>query len=176
MLFSRMTKFQHQTFVGLAVAGLICHFAISMENNDSRLMGVKKTEFKRVILDILHSGTEKSEETKEEASAELEPVVFANSPRTLAVQAAQQQGNNEDVKGNKKSKRVKHDSFYFLQKGLESRDSPLSTSNLRQRSKKESRAGEFSIPRKVPMGTEDAMFHDSYSETSQGDHRYRSKV
>eukprot|EP01031_Cornospumella_fuschlensis_P039606 gene39606-48217_t len=43
----KMTKFQHQTFVSLAVAGLLCHLAISMENNDSRLMGVKKTEFKR---------------------------------------------------------------------------------------------------------------------------------
>eukprot|EP01031_Cornospumella_fuschlensis_P047961 gene47961-58749_t len=44
---NKMTKFQHQTFVSLAVAGLLCHLAISMENNDSRLMGVKKTEFKR---------------------------------------------------------------------------------------------------------------------------------
>ncbi|RYH24766.1 hypothetical protein EON65_16325 [archaeon] len=171
-----MSKFQHQTFVALAIAGLICHFAISMENNDSRLMGVKKTEFKRVILDILHNGAEKSEETKEETNPELEPTVFTNSPRTLAVQAAQQQGNNENVAGNKKSKRVKHDSFYFLQKSLESRESPMSTANLRQRTKKENRAGEFTIPRKVAMDAEDLMFHDSYSETSQGEHRYRSKV
>jgi hypothetical protein len=168
-----MTKFQHGTWVSFVLVGVVGHIAVSMENNDSRLLGVKKQEFKRVILEIFQGGQQSNEQTtrEEEQNEELEPVDMVRevitSPRSLATQAAQGKKTNGTSK-------LKNDSFYYLQKSIEDREARLrrasapgsstvtsnsSSTYLRSRnSRKSSRLATRTI------GEEDLLFHDSYSD------------
>lgn len=162
----RMNSFEHGAAAGFIIVGIVCHFAISMENNDSRLLGVPKQEFKRVIGDILRGGTERATGNGDNAadhdSADGAQGGYAvpTSPRTLATQAVQEKGS--------RAKSSRRDSFYFMQKAIESREAkPVSDrmpAMLSQR--KNTPAGAKSRKSRLLVDAEDLMFHDSYSETS----------
>lgn len=93
-------------FVGLC---MVCYFAISMENNDSQLLGVKKEEFKRVIQDILKGGEGEGDVKGEEEgdSEEDDHMIYSTNP-----------SKPKKAPG----KQLRHDSFYYLQKSLEERE------------------------------------------------------
>lgn len=162
-----MTKFEHGASVAFVLVGVVCHFAISMENNDSRLLGVKKAEFKRVMREILHGTNDTTGDTKsadQEYDEDSSIMRIPSSPRTLATQEAQAKGGN-------RSKQAKHDSFYFLHKSLEERDKKLkeskeSSSQLFQRKLAAKSSGSSGRRSKLVQDAEDLMFHDSYSEAS----------
>lgn len=56
MDFQNMTDREHGFCVGFIGVCVACVFALSMENNDSRLLYIPKQEFMRVFVEILSSG------------------------------------------------------------------------------------------------------------------------
>ena len=89
---------------------MIVNFALAAESNDSRLVGVSKKEFIRVIGDIIKGSSE--------SNGEDENVQEIVTPRSAALRRARLNASS-DAYG--KRQQVKRDSFYFLQKTLERR-------------------------------------------------------
>lgn len=145
----KMEKFTHHSGVGFLVLLGLAHVALNIENNDSRLMWVPKSEFVRVLGDIMNGG---SLEPPPGAGAGQSQRVGAGrsgvmpgsldgdggygygarrmTPRSAAVKQAveaehrallAQQQQAQQRKSRRYFDRVKHDSFYFLQRSLMSR-------------------------------------------------------
>eukprot|EP01039_Chlorochromonas_danica_P001733 gene1733-1893_t len=105
-------------FVGLCI---VSYFAISMENNDSQLLGVKKEEFKRVIQDILKGGGEGEGDVREggddsEEDDDSNNMIYST---TSATSGSTSKTKKASVRA---AKQLRHDSFYYLQKSLEERE------------------------------------------------------
>lgn len=123
-----MNNFEHGSFVGLVIVGIAANFGLSMENNDSRLLGVRKSEFIQVMRNIVFGGKEDVATEETSSDSELEPVEMLSSDlRTLssldsprsAIHRQYQKTASDKLK---KRFQVKRDSLYFLQKSLESRE------------------------------------------------------
>eukprot|EP01038_Epipyxis_sp_PR26KG_P009209 gene9209-12419_t len=56
MEFHKMTDFDHNKCIGFVIICLLCYFALSIENNDSRLLNIPKSEFIKVVSDIISGG------------------------------------------------------------------------------------------------------------------------
>lgn len=100
---SRMDDFFHNTCVFVVIACLVCNFALAVEGNQSRLVGIKKNEFLRVIVGIMGSSVAKS--SYEDAVSKRQADTRTSSKM--------------------RSKLEKRDSFYFLQKTLMEEDAAL---------------------------------------------------
>lgn len=96
----------------IAILGLfLCSFALSAENNDSRVLFVPKSEFVEVISGIIGpSDTSRQESGSHRADGSKLP-----SP--------QERGEEENTYVSARPGKVKRDSFFYLQKSLENRRS-----------------------------------------------------
>lgn len=148
-----MTKHQHGVCVVFVLLGLLCNFALNVENNDSRLLHLPKEEFIRVMSDIIGGGDKNTPSTVEQSSEDgefydpMDPTggtlsqqqsqrssrssyrtVMEESPRTAATKQAQtgsglsMSDTNAALGSAQRSKRVKSDSLYFLQRSMEQRE------------------------------------------------------
>jgi hypothetical protein len=93
---------------------LLVNFALNMENNDSRLVGIPKREFVSVISGILNP----SKENGGNGNGEDDEDFDANDEKIKLNTAARRQpftGPSD----------FKRDSFYFLQRTLERRDQEI---------------------------------------------------
>lgn len=88
-------------------------FGLSAETNDSRLMWIPRREFVRVIRGIIVGSSEQNGENVVENY-----VPIKETPRSAALRRARALAPT-DAYG--KTQSVKRDSFYFLQRTLESR-------------------------------------------------------
>jgi hypothetical protein len=97
----------HVCCVIATLAALVCHFCLNIENNDSRILSIPKSEYVSVLSSILSSNS-------------------------LPNERDAQSENQNKTKGSQ----TKRDSFYFLQRSLElrrnwnTRKSPGSTTSL----------------------------------------------
>ena len=98
------------------LALFVCVFALSAENNDSRVLFVPKKEFIKVIGDIMSPSGVETDGSKKETGEHVTGIQFTS---------------DQDDADNKQN-RVKRDSFYHLQKSLEHRSHALEDS-LRHR-------------------------------------------
>lgn len=144
---SSLDPFTKYASVGFVIALGLLVFALSMENNDSRLASVPKQEFLRVISDIMNGTATTPEEyaqrQQERKRREMQQVggilpgaideenIRERSgdpgsartivtPRSAAIQKAMEL---EKRKSKKYYDRVKHDSFYYLQRSMMKRAS-----------------------------------------------------
>jgi len=123
----------------LAATAVMCNFALAMENNDSRLLGVPKKDFVDVLQNIMNGGSERDDERVEDPDAGTtssegdlgvsyggggdrdrpptprgaRPV---DTPRAAAARRAARLRADEGVK--RTMGVTRRDSFYFLQKTL----------------------------------------------------------
>ena len=81
----------HICCVIAAIGAFLCHFFLNVENNDSRILSIPRSEYIQVISSII-------QQTKDE-----------------------NEGNVDKKDKLKKEKTIKRDSFYYLQRSLESR-------------------------------------------------------
>lgn len=85
---------QHHICCVIGTVGVfLCHFFLNVENNDSRILCIPRSEYIQVISSII-------QQTKNEDENEM---------------------NNNKKDKLKKEKNIKRDSFYYLQRSLESR-------------------------------------------------------
>lgn len=73
-----MTHHQHTVCVVIVVLGVLCNFALNVENNESRLVHLPREEFVKVMSDIL-SGGDKNTPSVVEGSNEDEDDEFYDS-------------------------------------------------------------------------------------------------
>eukprot|EP01034_Spumella_vulgaris_P024025 gene24025-30321_t len=153
MNFHKMTHHEHGVCVGLVTLGVLCNFALCMENNDSRLVGIPKQEFIRVMSDIISGpspaaagsqqgggggapgkdmllersrgdGTGEEEEYQQVGGGAGNSVEVMESPRTTATKQAQA-SSAMLYRRKQKQQNIKSDSLYFLQRGMEAREAKL---------------------------------------------------
>lgn len=150
-----MTHHQHTACVVFVGLGVVCHFALSVENQDSRLVHLPREEFVKVMSEIVSGGQANASSVVEQPSSDdaeffdpMDPAglmsqpstqrstkssyrtaVTEESPRTTATRHAQQgtgmglsMGENNPPAAGKRTKRVKSDSLYFLQRSMEQRE------------------------------------------------------
>lgn len=134
-----MSHGHHWACVAYAIIPIMLNFALSMENNDSRLLNIPKQEFIRVLRDIIsnsedsnvddtivgeYNGELRRREVRSDGNRSRE------TPRSAAIRKLANM-NTERMR-QKGRIEVKRDSFYFLQKTLESRNEEIKTarSNL----------------------------------------------
>lgn len=92
----------HICCVIAAIGVLLCHFFLNVENNDSRILSLPRSEYIKVISSILQQTTTKDE-------------------NEITVEKKEKE---------KKATSIKRDSFYYLQRSLESRRIGRTNSNL----------------------------------------------
>lgn len=131
-----MSHDDHYGCVAFVLGCILCNFALSMESNDSRLLGIPKSEFIRVIRNIMTSSSEAARrgEAVGEANSNgyndqtdnnlgalaVERQKFLNAtPRSAAVILAMEKENELRMR---RGAEIKRDSFYFLQQTLEKRE------------------------------------------------------
>lgn len=110
---------RHHVCCVIAVAACaLCHFALCVENNDSLVMGVPKREFVRVISDIMSGPQPKdiNQEIEEDDSDRRKGNVKFGSSQESEQKALRSL--------RRKGTQMKRDSFYYLQRHVESRDGP----------------------------------------------------
>ena len=147
--FQNMPKHTHGVYVGIVIVIFLANLALNMENNDSRLLFINKTEFVRVIRGILYSGTGEAGEGStlrgavqrygnNDGDGEGEGVAFLDpsgnpngseggrskeDPSVAAMRKVQQehvrQSNN--LTRRERAKANRKDSFYYLHQQLQSR-------------------------------------------------------
>lgn len=163
-----MKHFTHGACMAIALLIIGANVMLAMENNDSRLLHIPKKEFTRVMVEILDGSSasksntltdndqmmsqqqDDNEDSFDSPSSLQRP---KNSPRTLAMQEAQQS------RAGRRRRHVKSDSLYFLQKNLEDRESKSASS----------KAWNSSKFRKVSniYGDEDFFSSDNGSDTNR---------
>mmetsp|Transcript_28951 Transcript_28951/g.48611 ORF Transcript_28951/g.48611 Transcript_28951/m.48611 type:complete len:339 (+) Transcript_28951:377-1393(+) len=92
MSFHTWGKHQHGTCVMVVLAAILCNFALSVEDNESRLFSVSKEEFLRVMSDLL-SGTSSSskgdgDQQQEQEGSSLVEVLDADALAAMSAAAA----------------------------------------------------------------------------------------
>jgi hypothetical protein len=129
----------HGYYGSIAGVLLICNFALNMENNDSRLVGVAKEDFVKVIRNIMFGSSERDDTGTEDLDGDTisasdgdlgvnrgdassrpgTPRDFApaDTPRAAAARHRASREREESSRG-KAMGVTKRDSFYFLQKTL----------------------------------------------------------
>ena len=137
-----MDEQSHWCCFALIFVSMLCNVALSMEDNSSRILYVPRSEFIRVIQGILrtteNSTTDDTMDSKSLSDVQMGLASNAfgyssgatnkiSTPRSAAVRIALAQ-RNEKIYGkgsNNGLRSVKRDSFYFLQRSLERRDSEI---------------------------------------------------
>ena len=141
-----MRDYDHNCCVAFILICFIAHFALNVENNDSRIAYIPKKEFTRVIVDIMNGTTTSSNPELNNTGVAMDSTgkmskmkhnnkssnsgVFPGgiedrrivTPRSAAIQKAAEM---EQRRSKKYFEKVKRDSFYHLQKGLMSRKAKL---------------------------------------------------
>lgn len=128
--FHGMHEFGHWTCFGVAVAVFLINLAMNMENNDSRLGGIPKEEYMRVLTGIMGSSGEQGDGSG--ARNDREDAAFMDAtdgpsssrsggPSTPRGEAMRQAQANSMRDGLGRRRQPKRDSFYFLQRTLEAR-------------------------------------------------------
>ena len=67
-----MTHHQHGVCVAVIIFGVLCNFALSLENNESRLMQIPRDEFIRVMSDIISGGDKNASSSVEVSTTDDE--------------------------------------------------------------------------------------------------------
>jgi len=116
--FHLMKHGNHICCVIAVVASLLCNFALNVENNDSRVIGVPKSEFIRVISGIINASNAEEGGKSRAGGGEDEIIMGQGSdPTRLKME--------RDAARTRKGERVKRDSFFFMQRAIEQRDQPV---------------------------------------------------
>jgi hypothetical protein len=114
-----MSELTHGQLVGLVIFALLINVALSMEDNSSRFLGVRKQEFIRLMRGILFPNEEYELITQQ--SNQL------STPRSSTLR--QLQVENRDIQNagimRKGVTPDSRDSFYFLQRTLELRNEEI---------------------------------------------------
>lgn len=137
-----MSKHTHGVCVGVVIVLVIANIALNMENNDNRLLYVKKSEFVTVLGDIIQQG--QSNRSNVISSSQLEDTMIYDMTNTPRDQQHQQQSSRIPTSprsaatkhvqsmsgmsgtGAKKSKgKIKSDSLFFLQRNLMAREAEI---------------------------------------------------
>jgi hypothetical protein len=116
---------------GASVAAVLvcylCYFSLNTENNDSRILYTKKSEFTRVITDIINQSNVDEPTHSTDHSNDLNDI-NDEVPSSISLQATDKVSTRiVDTPRSKKlaslhqRRMIKHDSFYFLQRNLEQR-------------------------------------------------------
>lgn len=128
--FHGMHEFGHWTCFGVAVAVFLINLFMNMENNDSRLGGIPKEEYMRVLTGIMGSSGEQGSDTSyrntTEDAAFMDATDGPSSPPSggsvnARGEAMRQAQANSMRDGLGRRRQPKRDSFYFLQRTLEAR-------------------------------------------------------
>jgi len=132
--FHRMNGHEHNVWAAVAFGCVAVNWALAFEANESRLVYIPKKEFIKVMAGILNgsageadaAGDAREGEEEEEEDEDLvmqdarAPQPLPPTPRAAANRRAKQELGTR-LRSYTDGKRVKHDSFYFLQKSLEAR-------------------------------------------------------
>lgn len=139
----------HLGTIGPVLYAIMAIFALSIESNQSRLLGISKKEFIRVLSDIINSsssnstidGSDDGVAGKEDEGQQHNLSERSNTtPRAAAFRRAVERASLH----NKKGSYIKRDSLYFLQKSLEQRESSRSSrSSASYMSSRDFSDGEF---------------------------------
>ena len=129
-----MVRKSYQFCLFIALGGLLCHFALCAENNDSRLMYVSRHEYIRVIGDILNPPPEskqediglRNEEDYNDEDDNGNDIVDNDSHRVTFLPESPALVDTQAVRKRKLSQN-KRDSFFFLQRALERRSGGVTT-------------------------------------------------
>jgi len=154
--FHNLSHHIHGVYVGIAVVLFLGNLALNMENNDSRLLYINKTEFVRVIRGIMSSGSgeggsstgalaRESNNDDDEGDGEQDAFLEANgedrsglggtsgttayrrrgdeTPRSAAIRRAREEHARMSTANSSRARALanRKDSFYFLQKQLQTR-------------------------------------------------------
>lgn len=118
-----MVKKNYLFFLFGGLGGLLCHFALCAENNDSRLMYVSRSEYVRVLSEIINPPVETTKEStpvdQDEGDEEDDNDERTDSHRVRFLP----EDTTPDAQTIRKRKISQHkrDSFFFLQRALERR-------------------------------------------------------
>lgn len=113
--FHKMDIYQHGYHVGFVIVLLLANFGLSIEANESRLMGIPKKEFIRVMQNILNSSNSTSEDERNNLKPEE---IISNTPRSMAVKKLNEIIDDQQAWKRNKKAGNKKDSFYYLQTAL----------------------------------------------------------
>jgi hypothetical protein len=117
-----MNQYEHGYIVGFFIVLLLANFGLAIEANESRLMGIPKKEFIRVMQDILNSSNSTTEDEKRNLKPEE---IIKNTPRSMAVKKLNEIIDEQQSWKNGKKAANKKDSFYFLQSTLLKRQNEI---------------------------------------------------
>jgi hypothetical protein len=119
-----MKKQKHICCVIAIVFLFLCHFALCAENNDSRVMGIEKKEFTRVISGIIDSGADGNDDlTRENDENIAEDDYVESSHRSSSSRSmAHQEDLREAAVQSRRGVQNKRDSLYFLQRSMQQRE------------------------------------------------------
>jgi len=120
--FHKMNQYEHGYIVGFFIVLLLANFGLAIEANESRLMGIPKKEFIRVMQDILNSSNSTTEDEKRNLKPEE---IIKNTPRSMAVKKLNEIIDEQQSWKNGKKAANKKDSFYFLQSTLLKRQNEI---------------------------------------------------
>ena len=135
-------KIQEQAVLAtLVIVAIFCNLAFNIENNDSRLVYVPKSEFVRVLSEIVSGpGTSSNQRevvegdedsTEDDGGQRMQDTSRDEAPRSRASKQTQIESKlrrfNQQAAQSLHGKKgyVKSDSLYFLQKSMELRESAL---------------------------------------------------
>lgn len=101
----------------------LCHFALCVENNDSRILGIEKKEYVRVISGIIDSGAEGHDDINIENEVDIaETDYIEHSQRNKVLLRGDMR---EAAVQSRKGIQNRRDSLYFLQRSMQLREGTL---------------------------------------------------
>jgi hypothetical protein len=126
-----MVRHNYGACLMIAFGGLLCHFALCAENNDSRIMYFPRSEYIRVISNIINPPPEESNaDSLPQDVDDVDPGEEddGTSHRVTFLQDVATETNVPAPRRRIINPR-KRDSFFFLQRSLERRIGRVSTVN-----------------------------------------------
>lgn len=122
---------KHYVFcILISFGGLLCHFALCAENNDSRLVYLPRSEYIRVLSEIISPAEEsKNESSKLEAYDEDDADNGDDAEDSHRVHFLPEDGPQSAPLKKRKVNQNKRDSFFFLQRSLERRSGRIPLHN-----------------------------------------------
>lgn len=139
-----MSKNEHNAWIAFIVLGFVCNLAISIENNDSRLMGVPKKEFIKVLSEILSGGNKGPApvNSKDAYETDDDNILFDATTDKTWFAASRPDLNDETDSlisdtglSLRKKKYIKSDSLYYLQKNIEEREEQSKMNSILEKTK-----------------------------------------
>ena len=124
-----MRDFEHMSCFAFMALIFIVQLGLNMENNDSRLLSIPKTEFIRVMREILEGSRSAGDQVLASDIDGVQQTVYDDSPRTEATRLAQTRPPGASLSSLSRRKQVKSDSFFFLQRALQEREARQKTTS-----------------------------------------------